>query len=195
MADPRLGHRLFMLGFVAAPFVVLAVLVYGIVLSFERGPSMVAEPVGAGAGDSGGANAVGESLFGSGDAFRGIPAEQTARGAVLVVHDASGVAGEDRPVLVLTNHGRWAVDQALAMTLREDGAWELRLPAPVAGEPEALAFRFGVAGGEAGGGVLFERGEAGGSVGARRLPRVKEAEAVGDEPLVFEFVVRGFGSE
>jgi hypothetical protein len=194
MAHRRLGHRLFMLGFIAAPFVVLAVLVQGIAISFVRGPSMSAEPVGAGAGDSGGANAVGESLFGAGGgregAFRGIPAEQTARGAVLVVRDASGVAGEGRPVLVLTNHGRWEVSAALTMTHRDDALWEVRLPAPTAAEPEPLAFRFAVLGDD--GRPRWASDEAGEPVGERRLPRVSEAEALGDRPLVYEFVV-GFG--
>jgi hypothetical protein len=189
--DRRLGHRLFLLGFIAAPLVVLALLVYGILLSFVTGPSMMAEPVGAGAGNSGGANAVGESLFGTGQAVRGIPAEQTARGAALVVMDASGRSDGGHPVVVLTNHGQWSAGAGLRMELRGDGSWYLRLPAPVAGEPEALAFRFVVLG--EGGAVLRELDEAGEPVGERRLPRVPEGEAVGDGALEYRFRVGRFG--
>ena len=66
-----------MMAFIASPLVVLVILVYAILLAFERGPSMVAEPVGAGAGQTGGANAIGQSLFGTGDSGDlGIPAER-----------------------------------------------------------------------------------------------------------------------
>ncbi|VAX41386.1 hypothetical protein MNBD_PLANCTO03-2037 [hydrothermal vent metagenome] len=180
-----------MLGFIAAPLVVMAILVYGIVLSMERGPSMVAEPVGAGAGDTGGANAIGRSLFGSGDAGRSIPAEQTARGAVLVVRDAGGVANAERPIVLLTNHGRWEAAGAEPLVLGADGLWSIALPPPGPGQTEPMAFRFAVLDG---GETLVELDTAGEPMGERRLPRVNEDEAVGEEPLVYEFVVVGFGA-
>ncbi|MBK7404348.1 MAG: hypothetical protein IPJ41_06845 [Phycisphaerales bacterium] len=188
MVERRLGHRVFMLAFVAAPVVTLAVLVYAMTAAMEHGPSMVAEPVGAGAGRTGGANALGERLFGgSGDL--GIPADQTARGAVLVVHDGSGRAGPDRPLLLLTNHEGWRLADALTLTQREDGAWEIRLPPPRAGENDALAFRF-VLGPEG----LPEVDESAEPVGERRLPRISQEQAVGEVPLRYEFAVRGFGA-
>ena len=179
-----------MLGFIAAPLVVMAILIYGIVLSMERGPSMVAEPVGAGAGDTGGANAIGRSLFGSGEATRSIPAEQTARGAMLVVRDASNLASVERPIVLLTNHGRWEVAEAWPLVPGADRSWSIALPPPVAGQAEPLAFRFAILTGEE---LLAELDTAGEPMGPRRLPRVNEDEAVGEEPLVYEFVVVGFG--
>ncbi len=180
-----------MLGFIAAPAVVLAVLFYGIAISMERGPSMVAEPVGAGAGTTGGANAIGEALFGSGEAGRGIPAEQTARGAVLVVRDAGGVAGAERPIVLLTNHGRWEVEAGQPLTLRDDGSWAIAIPPPRPGQTEAMAFRFVMF--DTQGTPLAELDAGGKPMGPRRLPRIPEKEAVGEEPLVYRFEVRGFG--
>lgn len=190
MAEKRIGHRVFMLAFIAAPLVVLAVLVYAMSVAMEHGPSMVAEPVGAGAGRTGGANALGERLFGGGGSGDlGIPADQTARGVVLVVRDGSGLAGPERPILMVTNHGGWRVGDALRLERREDGAWEIRVPAPEAGENDALAFRFVL--GPTG---LPEVDESAEPVGERRLPRISEEQAVGEEPLRYEFVVRGFGA-
>ena len=108
-----------------------------------------------------------------------------------MVVDASGAADVGHPVVVVTNHGRWSVGAGQRMERRGDGSWYLRLPPPVAGEPEALAFRFVIEG--EGGAVLGELDEAGEPVGERRLPRVPEDEAIGDEPLEYSFVVAGVG--
>jgi hypothetical protein len=191
MADKRTGHRVFMLAFIASPLVVLAILVYAMSVAMERGPSMVAEPVGAGAGKTGGANALGESMFGAGGSGEiGIPAERAARGVVLVVRDESGLAGEQRPLHLVTNHEGWAVSDDLRLARRGDGTWEIRVPRPGPGQTEPLAFRFVL--GEQG---LSELDEGGEPVGPRRLPRVGDAEAVGEEPLVYHFSVRAFAPE
>lgn len=179
-----------MLAFIASPIVVLAVLVYGIIISLERGPSMMAEPVGAGAGDAGGANALGELLFGSGEVGRGIPAEQTARGALIVVRDETGLAGAQRPIYLLTNHDGWEVHEPMRLRPRDDGAWEIAAPVPEDGATEALAFRFVL--GDTGLGEIDPSGEP---VGPRRLPRIREADAEGEGPFVYEFILRGFESE
>jgi len=167
------------------------VLVYAMSVAMERGPSMVAEPVGAGAGGTGGANALGEAMFGAGGSGEtGIPAEQAARGVVLVVRDGSGLAREDRPLYLVTNHGGWESAHALPLTLGEDGVWQIRLPPPEPGRTDPLAFRF-VLGLEA----SPELDDAGEPVGERRLPRVSERDAEGAEPLVYDFVARAFRAE
>jgi hypothetical protein len=150
---------------------------------------MVAEPVGAGAGRTGGANALGEAIFGHGEGG-GVPAELTERGVVLVVHDESGLSGPDRPIQLLTNWRRWGADESLAMRRREDGAWEIRLPRRPEGILEAFAFRFAL-----GPGGRPEVDASGEVVGERRLPRVQAEEAAGAEPLVYEFRARGFGPD
>jgi len=172
-----------MLAFIAAPLVVLAVLVYAMTIAMERGPSMVAEPVGAGAGRTGGANALGEALFGRDASGSGIPAERAARGVVLVVHDESGMASEARPLLLVTSWTGWTEPQA--MRPRGDGAWEVRLAS--APDDRPLAFRF-----ELGPGRAPEVDAAGEPMGERRLPRVSREAAEGPEPLVYEFRVRDF---
>ena len=171
-----------MLAFVASPFLVLAVLVYAMAASFERGPRMHAPPIGAGAGETGGANALGEAMFGSG--VRGIPAEQLARGVVLVVRDASGRAGAASPIRIVTNEGLWRLDRALAMEWREDGSWEAQLPPGERGRVP-LEFRFVLGDG------MREVDPSGAPVGARRLPLVEDDGVEG--ALVFEFEVAGFG--
>lgn len=182
-----------MMAFIASPLVVLVILVYAILFAFERGPSMVAEPVGAGAGTTGGANAIGQSIFGDGTAESRVPAERTARGVELLVLDRTGLASPDRPIVLLTNHTGFDAGHALPLTLADGGLWTLRLPEPQSArqQGERLAFRFGLLLSD--GVVLPERGEDGEIIGARRLPRVTEREAIADTPLRYEFVVRVFG--
>ena len=185
-----------MMAFIASPLVVMVVLVYAILIAFERGPSMVAEPVGAGAGRTGGANAIGQSLFGTGDSGDlGIPAERAARGVELIVRDESGLASPDRPILLLTNRTAFATASALPFVQRATGEWVLRLPTPdtETGQSEPLAFRFALADGA--GGLRPAIDDEGTVTGARRLPRVTEDEAIADTPLRYEFRVLGFAEE
>lgn len=187
MGERRTGHRVFMLAFIASPLVVLAILVYAMSVAMERGPSMVAEPVGAGAGATGGANALGQALFGPAEERSTVPAEQAPRGVVLVVRDQTGLAGPDRPLYLTTSRSGWEVRQDLRLRPRGDGAWEIRLPPHDPEATEPLTFRFVL-----GPGAAAEVDDAGEPVGARRLPRVSPAEAAGEEPLVYEFTVRAF---
>lgn len=81
-----------------APILVVAFLCYWTFVSLQAGPKMVAEPVGAGAGQTGGANAIGELL-----------SEHRARAKVVViVEDRTGLATEDRPLLIGTSGSEWA---------------------------------------------------------------------------------------
>lgn len=57
-----LGYRLLFFAFVLSPLAVLAILCWLIVVSLQAGPAMENAHVGAGAGDTGGANAIGEML-------------------------------------------------------------------------------------------------------------------------------------
>ncbi|MDQ7012690.1 MAG: hypothetical protein Q9O74_02200 [Planctomycetota bacterium] len=192
MAIQRLGHRVFVICFFAAPLVVLVVLAKGILVAFERGPAMVAEPIGAGAGQTGGANAIGQLIFGTGDPDRGIPAERAPRGVELVVRDETGLATTNRPILLLTNHDRFDVASAVPFVLQDTGEWLLHLPPPESepGQEQTLAFRIGLR--TIDGLVMLEQGADGRPAGVRRLPRVTEQEAVGDSPLRYRFVVRSF---
>ncbi|MEZ6241835.1 MAG: hypothetical protein R3B57_02230 [Phycisphaerales bacterium] len=44
------------------PWIIIGLLIYWIFVSFQKGPAMHEPGVGAGAGDTGGANAIGEML-------------------------------------------------------------------------------------------------------------------------------------
>lgn len=191
MKDPRLKHHLFIWLFIGAPFVAVAGLTWGIIYGFNHGPSMSAEPVGAGAGDTGGANALGESLFGTHHASLGIPADMTARGVVLHVKDRSGLASLDQPIYVVSNRTDWQIDPAWKMTFDPDhGVWTFPVPAPLPGQTEPLSFGFVL--GEAG---QPEVGSEGQPAGHRRLPRVSNTEAVGDTPLEYTIVIVDFAPQ
>ena len=181
-----------MICFIAAPLVVMVVLVKAILVAFERGPAMVAEPVGAGAGQTGGANAIGQLISGTGDPDRGIPAERAPRGVELLVRDETGLATPDRPIVLLTNHDRFDAASAVPFVQQDTGEWLLRLPPPETntGQEQPLAFRIGLR--TADSMVMLEQGADRSRAGVRRLPRVTEQEAVADSPLRYRFVVRSF---
>ena len=56
------GRRLLFILFVLSPLAVLAVLCWMIAVAIPRGPQMANDHRGAGGGDTGGANAIGEML-------------------------------------------------------------------------------------------------------------------------------------
>ncbi len=58
----RLKQNVLLTVWLLLPFVVIGLLVFWIFASFRTGPAMDEPGVGAGAGDAGGANAVGEML-------------------------------------------------------------------------------------------------------------------------------------
>jgi hypothetical protein len=61
-APKSLGRRLLFILFVLSPLAVLAVLCWMIAVAIPRGPQMANDHRGAGGGDTGGANAIGEML-------------------------------------------------------------------------------------------------------------------------------------
>ena len=140
--DPRLKHHLFIWLLLGMPFVAVAGLTYGIIYGFNHGPSMSAEPVGAGAGDTGGANALGEALFGTHHPTLGTPAELTARGVVLVGEDLTHRATAENPIYLVSNRTNWRVDPSWKLTQNDAGDWQIRVPAPEPGQTEALSFGF-----------------------------------------------------
>ena len=62
-----LGRRIVFLCFVMSPLAVLAILMWLIAMAIERGPQMENQRIGAGAGNTGGANAIGDIMAGRWD--------------------------------------------------------------------------------------------------------------------------------
>lgn len=192
MAIQRLGHRVFIICFFAAPLLVLVILVKAILIAFQTGPSMVAEPIGAGAGQTGGANAIGQLIFSTGDPDRRIPAERAPRGVELLVRDDANLATDANPIVLLTNYDRFDPDQAHPFVQQSPGLWLLRLPPHQTeiGIDQTLAFRIALR--NADGSVQLEQRPDGTPAGDRRLPRITEEQARGESPLRYRFVVHDF---
>ncbi|MCL4741039.1 MAG: hypothetical protein KJZ54_02445 [Phycisphaerales bacterium] len=165
--------------FLAAPILVVAGLLYAVAVSLERGVRLAAPPVGAGAGQTGGANALGEYLAGR---TRLVPAESLPGGVAIVLHDASGQSSESRPVFIVIDDA-----EPLRMARRADGAWVALLEQRTV--PGRAALRF----------VLGEEHAPeidgdGREVGPRRLPMTDPAaRPPGAEPPTIEFTAAGFG--
>lgn len=103
-------QNVFLTAWLTAPILVVALLCYWIIVSLQSGPKMNAEPVGAGAGRTGGANAIGELL-----------SERRAHAkVVLAVEDRTGLATAELPLLLAVSAADW---QAEAMTPTGEGRW------------------------------------------------------------------------
>jgi hypothetical protein len=116
----------------ALPILVFAGLVWWIFASGARPSGMDAEPVGPGAGDTGGANALGEWLAGRSpnDVERANIARRQGRdvdpfwwpgGTRVVVEDAGSDA--DRGVTIGWLDGQFGVLRSVALRAGGDGAW------------------------------------------------------------------------
>lgn len=113
-----------------APIAAVGLLAWWIAVSLNIGPAMRAEPVGPGAGDTGGANALGEFFAGSSlDPGADLPAA-LPMGAMLVVRDRTGRASPDAPMYLACADNGWAPDDgAWRLERGADGRWVLDLPA------------------------------------------------------------------
>jgi len=145
---------------VSGPFVAVAILFYAVVIGVRQGPDMTAPARGPGAGQTGGANAIGEWLAsGARDTtvaqrreVEGRLAEAEAaheaeveavepelaepeklpQGFVLVVKDLSDVSSDERPVFVASNAGGWnPADPRTIMEPRSDQRWQFITNEPI----------------------------------------------------------------
>lgn len=91
------GRKLFLTGWLIAPIVIVAGLCTWIIVSMRQPPKMDAPPVGAGAGHTGGANALGEWL-----------AHKDRDGSVrIVLADHSAQPTPEHPPLLATRGNGW----------------------------------------------------------------------------------------
>lgn len=151
-------QNVLLLTWLALPLIIIAGLLVWIVLTI-RAPKPMADapPIGAGAGDTGGANAIGERLFGirepgadqiaeAEEALRDeqegrVPADAIGRGLFIRAIDESGTANPGRPLLLRVAHS----DRLFEMNQQQDGSWALTLTPDqtASGETTLMAFEVG----------------------------------------------------
>ncbi len=161
--------------------------------------------LGQGAGDTGGANYLGEKLAGNYDApeaaspvipaqhndvsdeFQPVTPESLDQGFVIVVRDASNFASDERPIYLASNHVGWNPGAApMKMQKRSDMRWQIVLPKPE--DPSRLQFKFTLGSWETV--ELAANGED--NVPNRTLPDVDPAKYADGSRPVFEYEVPAF---
>jgi len=195
-------------GFVLSPIVVLVALCWAIAISIKEPRKWNPPAVGAGAGDTGGANAIGEwiahgSVKGAavlaegGQAGGAQPAsaslvepESLPQGFILLVEDKSGKAGPSSPIYVGCNYSAWNPgDEAFKLESQSDMRWRITIKRPV-GVTERLEFKF-----TRGSWDLEELNQDNSTPGNRTLPKVDISQLKEGELPKFEFIVPKWGDE
>lgn len=200
--------------YVLSPVIVLVALCWTIAVSIQQPRKWNPPPVGAGAGDTGGANALGEWIAhgtlekrssggGEGKGTAGlngvegvkateglIEPESLAQGVTLIVEDKSGKAGPSSPIYLACNYGGWnPADAAFKLEPQSDMRWRITVKRPV-GSLERLEFKF-----TRGSWELEELNQDNSTVGNRTLPKIDDSEVKAGEPAKFEFVIPKWGDE
>ena len=147
--------------YILSPLVVTVLLCWAIVVSIREPRKMDVPPIGAGAGDTGGANAIGQ-LIATGSAKpaaaaysgRGMPAgyaavaaeplepESLSQGFLLIVEDASTKASPSSPIFLACNWNNWnPSDPAYRLEPQSDMRWRILVKRPE-GRADRLEFKF-----------------------------------------------------
>jgi len=203
-----------LVAFLVTPLIVIVVLVYLIAGSLGRGV-VKQPPVGAGGGDTGGANAIGERIAETGGGDPGAtlvptssdgpagaapaPLEETdaamvqpeslAQGFVLVVEDATGLAGPASPIYLAGNVNGWnPADAAWKLAPQSDMKWRLVVPKPTV--EGRMAFKF-----TRGAWDLEELDDSLAAIENRTLLPIDASKlAPGEQPKI-ELTIRKFGDQ
>jgi predicted alpha/beta superfamily hydrolase len=195
--------------YVLSPLVVTVLLCWAIVVSIREPRKMDVPPIGAGAGDTGGANAIGQ-LLATGSAKpavaeysgRGMPAgygkidggpvepESLPQGFLLVVEDASTKASASSPIFLACNWNNWnPSDPAFRLEPQSDMRWRLLVKRPE-GRTDRLEFKF-----TRGDWALEELNDDLSATTNRSLPAVDPASLKDGEPPKFELRVAKWGDQ
>lgn len=140
--------RIWLTVFLVTPAILVALLLYAIA-ALARKPLMNEPPVGAGAGDTGGANAIGNVLAGRDADFSRqdearppadqpqpaqpqlVQPETLEQGFILIVQDKSGRATADSPIYLAGTLNNWnPADPACRLTPQSDMRWRIEVPKP-----------------------------------------------------------------
>lgn len=191
--------------FVISPLVVLVLLCWAIASNIGEPRKMDVPPVGAGAGNTGGANAIGELLaHGSvkpraaapesveppAQAAKQIEPESLEQGFLLIVEDKSGKASPASPIYLASNYGNWNPgDPAFKLEPQSDMKWRILVKRP-AGRTDRMEFKFARGSWE-----LEELNADLSPPGNRTLPMIDAASVKPGEPPRIELSVQRWGDE
>jgi enterochelin esterase-like enzyme len=183
-----------------SPIVMVGAVMWGI---SQLRPQMSAPPVGAGAGSTGGANAIGEYLAhgsakrrdsGETDASADKPGELVSpeslpQGFVLVVTDESKLAGPASPIFLASSLNGWnPADPAFQLSAQSDGRWRIAVAHPKGAN--AMEFKF-----TRGSWELEELDAACNVIPNRTLPKVDASKLVPGEQPKIELSVPHWGDQ
>lgn len=152
------GRKIALLAYLFTPLAVLAVLVWAIAYSIKERPVNLADypPIGAGAGSTGGANAIGELLSGNAankaagpnphvdapkPAATGlVPPESLEQGFILIVEDRASLARPDSPIYLAGNFNGWNPgDASYKLQPQSDMRWRIEIKKPAV---DKMEFKF-----------------------------------------------------
>lgn len=156
-------RKVFLTAFLAAPILIVALLCFIIADSLTNKNIQKLPPVGAGAGETGGANAIGEAIKARIEAtpvvthVNGHASEVAAddaklvdpvtleQGFIIVVEDKAKLATAASPIYIAGNFNGWnPADPAFKLTPQSDMRWRIELKKPVsrANPNEPIRFKF-----------------------------------------------------
>lgn len=189
---------------IIGPLALVVVLVVGIAISMQNPPKKQT-PVGAGAGQTGGANAFGNLMAGNPAADgpgAGAPAtpaanpdlvapETLAQGFVIVVDDPTKLATLDSPIFIAGNFNNWNPGQGqFRLTPQSDLRWRIIFDGPPKISGQRMEFKF-----TRGDWALEELATDMSKIPNRTLPMVDVSTLKTDEKPVIEFKVSRWGDE
>lgn len=183
---------------VFGPIVLVIVLVAGIAISMKD-PPQKQTPVGAGAGQTGGANALGNMMAGHEVGEQAAPAaapdlvapESLAQGFVIVVDDPTKLATLDSPIFIAGNFNNWNPGQGqYRLTPQSDLRWRIIFDGPPKIAGKRMEFKF-----TRGDWALEELSTDMSKIGNRTLPLVDVSTLKNDEKPVIEMRVARWGDE
>ncbi len=118
-----------------------------------------------------------------------VPPESLAQGFIIVVEDKTGIANQNEPIYLASNHVGWnAGHPDMKLTPRSDGRWQIILPQPE--DPSPLAFKF-----TRGAWEVCEISEKMEDTANRALPAVDASKLNPGQKPVLEFVVFHWADE
>lgn len=184
---------------VFGPIVLVIVLVVGIVITMKDPPKKQT-PVGAGAGQTGGANALGNMLAGHSAAHAAsaseaepemVAPETLAQGFVLVVEDPTKLATLDSPIFIAGNFNNWNPGHGqYRLTPQSDLRWRYIFDGPPKIAGKRMEFKF-----TRGDWALEELSTDMSKISNRTLPMVDVSKLKSDEKPVIELRVARWGDE
>ncbi|MCC6677698.1 MAG: hypothetical protein IT436_11185 [Phycisphaerales bacterium] len=142
--------RIWLTVFLVTPAILVALLLYAIA-ALSKKPLMNEPPVGAGAGETGGANAIGNVIAGHKADYtradeaaeqaaaqpRMVQPESLEQGFILIVQDKSGRAKAESPIYLAGTVNNWnPADPAFKLTPQSDMRWRIEVPRPAAAPME-----------------------------------------------------------